>query len=119
MPLPEQARNHYGVSLSHNGEGAAHARYAVQGDRLLFFGDGAAARLTGGDRVHVAIGEIGGKGDAAAVFDAIVEDVDAQSVSDDALLRLLEHVALGLTMEEVGASIEGHRRARRVLALRP
>ena len=92
-------------------------RYAVDGDRLVCFGDGLPADATDGRHVFVAVHEIMGSGGRAlAQLSGTIRDVDPASVDPNAILDLLEHVSLGRTTKEVDEAICRHRQ-RRVVAL--
>ncbi len=117
MALPSEVKGRYTVSLRVNGHSAS-ARYAAQGDRLICLGDERLAGVADGERVEVTIGEIGGHGFAAR-FQAAAREVASDEVDDEALGRLLEHVPLGRTLEEVTRGLQDARRTRRFLALTP
>ena len=92
-------------------------RYAVDGDRLVCFGDELPAGATNGRHVFVSVHEImGSGGHALARLSGTIRDVDPVSVEPNAILDLLEHVSLGRTTQEVDDSIRRHRQ-RRLVAL--
>ncbi len=90
-------------------------RYAVDGDRLIWFGDDAPA--PDGRPVFATVHEIAG-GPALAEMTGRIRDVVADDVDPNAVIDLLEHVSLGRTADEVAAAIAGHR-ARRIVAFEP
>lgn len=90
-------------------------RYAVDGDRLVCFGDELPAGAVEGRDVFVNVHEIAG-GPALANLSGRVHVVRADDVDANAVLELLDHVSLGRTAAEVDASLARHRR-RRIVAL--
>jgi hypothetical protein len=90
-------------------------RYAVDGERLVCFGDQLPADATDGSRVTVAVHEIAG-GPELAALSRVVHDVTAADVERSAVLELLDHVPLGRDAREVDAAISTHLR-RRIVAL--
>jgi hypothetical protein len=91
-------------------------RYAVAGDRLVCFGDDGLASVPDGSRVTVSVHEIAG-GPLLETFPATVHEVAPDAIDTNALGELLAHVSLGRDLAEVEASLEAHRRQRRVLEL--
>ncbi|HEY5076736.1 MAG TPA: hypothetical protein VIJ48_04455 [Acidimicrobiia bacterium] len=92
-------------------------RYAVDGDRLVCFGDQLPANATNGRQVFVTVHEIAG-GPALAELTGTIHDVAADDLDPNAILDLLEHVSLGRTAAEVDTAIIRHRQ-RRIVALEP
>jgi hypothetical protein len=92
-------------------------RYAVDGDQLVCFGDDGLAGVRDRTSVTVSIHEIAG-GQVVARFGALLYELDPEAVAEVALIELLDHVALGRTLDEVRAALTTHRR-RRMLALSP
>ena len=88
-------------------------RYSVDGDRLVCFGDELPPGATDGSRVTVVVHEIAG-GAPLAELQCTVHDVSADSVERNALLELLDHVALGRDAREVDAAVARHLRRRLV-----
>jgi hypothetical protein len=88
-------------------------RYAVDGDRMVCFGDELPANARDGQLVFVTIHEIAG-GQALAEITTALHDVAADEVDANAVLDLLEHVALGRTRSEVAAAVGRHRTRRLV-----
>lgn len=117
MALPSEVKGHYSVSVRVEGRSAS-ARYAVQGERLLCLGDERLSGVGDGERVEATIGEVGGHSFAAR-FQATAREVSPEEVDDETLSKLLEHVPLGRTIEEVTRGLEEARRTRRFLALSP
>lgn len=118
MPLPPSAKGHHTVWVHTPGRPARAIRYAVDGDRLVGFGDDALSEVPDGTRVSAAIHEIAG-GPALDEFAATLRVVDGSEVSASALHELLEHVPLGRTAAEVERTFDHHRSNRRVVALVP
>jgi hypothetical protein len=88
-------------------------RYAVDGDRIVCFGDELPPGAHDGRRVFVTVHEIAG-GQALATLTGTVRDLDVDDTDPNTVLELLDHVSLGRTMTEVQAAIEQHRRRRLV-----
>lgn len=118
MPLPAAAKKHHTVWVHAPGGRPRAARYAVDGDRIVCFGDGPLADIADGTRVTAVIHEIA-TGPPLTEFPALLQVVDAQNVERNALFELLDHVPLGRTAEEVEAAFEWHRSTRRLVALLP
>jgi hypothetical protein len=91
-------------------------RYAVDGDRLICFGDGTLDGVPDGERVSVTIHEIAG-GREVAAFGVVVRDLPAAQVPTEALLELLAHVSLGRDLDDVEQGLARYREGRRVVAL--
>ncbi len=92
-------------------------RYAVDGNRLVCFGDQLPPGATNGRNVFVNVHEItGAGGHALAQLTGTVHDIGADAVDPNAILDLLEHVSLGRTTQEIDDAIRRHRR-RRIVAL--
>jgi hypothetical protein len=91
-------------------------RYAVDGDRLICFGDGTLDSVPDGTQVSVTIHEIAG-GHEVAAFGVALRDLPASDVPTEALLELLAHVPLGRNLDDVEQSLARYRHARRVVAL--
>ncbi|MBK5287910.1 MAG: hypothetical protein JJE46_05515 [Acidimicrobiia bacterium] len=118
MPLPVEVGSHHTVWV-HPPGGVAHpVRYAVDGDRLVCFGDGILAAVPDGTHVSASIHEIAG-GQAVAAFGASFCELAPESVGADALLELLAHVPMGRDLDEVETHIEQQRADRRIVALVP
>lgn len=117
MPLPPSAKGHHTVWVQGPRGPARAIRYAVDGDRLVGFGDDALAGIPDGTRVSAAIHEIA-NGAPLDQFAATLHVVDGSGVSRAALHELLEHVPLGRTSEEVEQTFQEHA-ARRVVAIVP
>lgn len=91
-------------------------RYALDGERVVCFGDGSLAEVADRTAVTATVHEIAG-GPPLATFAATVRDVGPDDVERNAVLELLDHVPLGRTREEVDANFERHRRSRRLVVL--
>ncbi len=89
-------------------------RYAVDGDRLVCFGDQLPDDATDGGQVFVTVHEIAG-GRALAQMGGTVHDIAADDLDPNAILDLLEHVSLGSNAGEVNAAIARHRQRRLVV----
>ena len=89
-------------------------RYAVDGDRMVCFGDDLPVGANNGQRVFITVHEIAG-GPAVAEMTSTVQDVPADDLDPNAVLDLLEHVSLGSTADEVERAVARHR-SRRLVA---
>lgn len=118
MPLPAAAGSHHTVWVNQPGGVSHPVRYAVDGDRLVCFGDGDLAGIPDGTRVSASIHEIAG-GPAVANFGASFRQVTPASISADALLELLAHVPLGRSLDEVETHLAEQRAERRIIELVP
>jgi|SRR6478735_3055749 hypothetical protein len=116
MTLPAGVSSHHTVWVHPPGAEPHPLRYAVDGDRLICFGDGMLDGISDGARVSVTIHEIAG-GHEVAAFGVAVRDLPAAEVPTEALLELLAHVPLGRNLDDVEQSLARYRDARRVVAL--
>jgi len=88
-------------------------RYAVDGDRMVCFGDELPACATNGRRVFVTVHELAG-GPTLAEMTSTLRDLVADEIDANAVLDLVEHVSLGRTANEVDDAIARHRTRRLV-----
>lgn len=114
MALPASVTKHHTVWVKLEDGPPTAVRYAVDGDRLVCFGDALPPHATNGTRVSLTVHEIAG-GQALAQMSATLHDVTADELDPNAVLDLLEHVSLGSNADEVNAAIARHR-ARRLVA---
>ncbi|MCU1427303.1 MAG: hypothetical protein JWL83_1303 [Actinomycetia bacterium] len=115
--MPSAFTSHHTAWISADRGRSRAVRYAVDGDRIVCFGDTALNDLPNGTRVRVAVYEIAG-GHALMEFSGIAHDITADDVGANALLELLDHVALGRTTEEFTTSLE-QQRTRRLVGIAP
>jgi hypothetical protein len=118
MALPSAVTSHHTVWVHHGPGHPAHVRYAVDGDRLVCFGDGGLSSVPDGAHVSAAVYEIAG-GPELARFGATLRTLQPDQVDTNALVDVLGHVPLGRTMAEVQASIERYRNSRRIVEIVP
>ena len=116
MTLPAAVKSHHTVWVTAPGAKPRAVRYAVAGESLVCFGDDGLASIPDGSRVVLSVHEIAG-GVALATFAASVRELAPDAIDRNALIELLEHVSLGRNLAEVEATLEVHRRQRRVLEL--
>jgi hypothetical protein len=116
MTLPAAVKSHHTAWVTAPDAPPRAVRYAVDGDRLVCFGDDGLASVPDGSRVSVAVHEIAG-GQMLATFAASVHRLTPDAIDTNALVELLEHVSLGRTLAEVKANLEEQRHQRRVLEL--
>jgi len=90
-------------------------RYALDGDRVVVFGDRAFAHVPDGTRALASVHEIAG-GPELVRMSVRVHEVEGGDVGRQALLELLDHVPLGRTTEEFERSVARHA-GRRILVL--
>jgi len=107
--------SHHTVWVGCPGSRPQAERYALDGERMVVFGDRALAKVPDGAQAQASIREIA-SGPELVRFGVRVHEVDAADVDRQALLELLEHVSLGRDADEVDASIARHGR-RRLLVL--
>ena len=113
MGLPAAVNRHH-TAWIHCETCAPHpVRYAVDGDRIVCFGDQLPHGAADGQRVTVTVHEIAG-GEALAEFSGPLRDVRVDDVDPNAVLDLLEHVALGRTPAERETALARHRTRRLV-----
>jgi hypothetical protein len=113
VTLPDTVDRHH-TAWIHCDACAPHPiRYAIDGDRLVYFGDQLPSEARNGRRVTVTVHEIAG-GPPLAEFAGSLHDVDAEEIDPNSILDLLEHVPLGRTRSERDAAIARHRTRRLV-----
>ena len=118
MSLSAAAASHHTAWVSVSGSTAHPVRYAVDGNRLVCFGDERLVHVPDNTQVSVSIHEIAG-GRLVAAFGALLHDLSPDAVSMNALAELLDHVPLGRSLEEVGAHLAEQRAHRRIVELVP
>ncbi len=118
MSLPAAVTSHHTAWVSAPGGPPHPVRYAVDGDKLVCFGDAGLAGTPDRTHVSVAIHEIAG-GHLLAQFGASLHLLAPDGVSANALVELLEHVPLGRTLEEVQIHLDDQRAKRRIIELIP
>ncbi len=116
MSMPVAVKSFHTAWLTLPGGRPHPVRYAVDGQRLVCFGDGALADVPDGSRVSVSVHEIAG-GQSREAFSAVLRRLAPDDVDMNALAELLAHVPLGRTIEEVQASLDEQRAHRRVVEL--
>jgi hypothetical protein len=109
--------SHHTVWLHCSHCAARAERYALDGERLVVFGDRAFAHVSDGTRAFASVHEIAG-GPALVQLSVRVREVEGSHVDRQVLLELLDHVPLGRYTEEVEQSLARHS-DRRLLELRP
>ena len=120
MPLPAGVTNHHTAWVAPPGGSAHPVRYAVDGERLVCFGDGFLAAVPDQARVSVSIHEIAGiGGHLISSFGASLRHLTPPEVEVNALSEILGDTALGRTLGEVEAKLEEQRATRRVVELVP
>ena len=118
MSLPAAVTSHHTAWVSLAGSTAHPVRYAVDGNRLVCFGDESLIHVPDNTRVSVSIHEIAG-GHLLAEFGASMHCLSPEAVSVNALIELLDHVPLGRSLGEVGAHLDDERAHRRIVELVP
>src|SRR4029078_6284803 len=108
MTLPASVTRHH-TAWGHCDDCRPHpVRYAIDGDRMVCFGDALPAGATAGRRVFVTAHEIAG-GQTLVQMSSKQTAVAVADVDPNAVIDLLEHVSLGRTADEVEVAIERHR----------
>jgi hypothetical protein len=118
MTLPAAVKSHHTVWVTAPAQRPRPVRYAVEGERLVCFGDDGLASVPDGSRVSLSVHEIAG-GQVLATFPASVRQLAPDAIDTNTLVELLAHVSLGRTLDEVEASIDAQRHERRVIELVP
>ena len=113
MTLPALVARHHTAWIHCSNCRPHPVRYAVDGDRMVCFGDVLPVDAVDGSLVFVAVHEIAG-GPALAEMRTLLRDVSADELDANTVLELLEHVPLGRTRDEVDASLARHRTRRLV-----
>lgn len=118
MSLPTAVTSHHTAWVSSPGRQPHPVRYAVDGDKLVCFGDAGLEGVPDHTHVSVSIHEIAG-GQVVAQFGAALHLLTPDEVSTNALVELLDHVVLGRTLAEVQIHLDDQRANRRILELIP
>jgi hypothetical protein len=116
MSLPSEVRSHQTVWIDVPGGRTSGARYEMDGDRIVCFGDDGLSGLVAGARVTASLGGLA-NGPLDAMFWVQVRELDPDDVPIALLSDLVGDRALGRSIEEVVANLEGMRRSRRLVAL--
>jgi hypothetical protein len=120
MSLPAAASSHHTAWVTSLGGTPHPVRYAVDGGRLVCFGDGALASLPDRSPVSVSIHEIAGTGGhLLASFGASLRRLTPTEVDLNALGELVDHVSLGRTLDEAERKLAELRATRRIVELVP
>jgi hypothetical protein len=118
MALPAAVSSHHTAWVTVPGSSAHPVRYAVDGERLVCFGDDSLATVPDSSRVSVSIHEIAG-GRVLAEFGASLRRMAPDAVAMNALVELLDHVPLGRTLDEVQVHLADQQAHRCILELVP
>lgn len=118
MPLPVGVTSHHTAWVAPPGGTPHPVRYAVDGERLVCFGDDSLADVPDRSRVSVSIHEIAG-GQLVAGFGASLHRLAPDAVAMSALMELLDHVPLGRSLEVVQGHLADQRAHRRIVELVP
>jgi hypothetical protein len=116
MSVPAAVKSYHTAWLTPRGGRPHPVRYAVDGQRLVCFGDNTLANVPDGGRVGVSVHEIAG-GQSREAFSASLRRLPPDDIDMNALAELLAHVPLGRTIEEVQANLDEQRAHRRVVEL--
>ena len=116
MSIPAAVKSFHTAWLTPQGGQPHPVRYAVDGQRLVCFGDDSLEKVPDGGRVAVSIHDIAG-GQSREAFSASLRRLAPDEVDMNALAELLAHVPLGRTIDEVQASLDEQRAHRRVVEL--
>lgn len=111
MPLPQETKGHYSVWVTRPGHRTTGERYAVDGDKLVVFGDDHLADLQEGDQVAATIYELH-SGPPLVTFPVTVHELAADQVALGVFADVVGHRQLTTTYEQARAD-------RRLLALQP
>ncbi len=111
MGLPTETKGHYSVWVSRPGHRVSAERYAVDGDRLIVFGDTRLADLRDGDRVSATIYELH-NGPPLVTFPVTVRELAPEQVGLGVFADVVGHRQIDTTYEQARAE-------RRLLALQP
>jgi hypothetical protein len=110
MKLPAETKGHYTVWVSQTGHHVGTARYAVDGESLVVFGDDGDLRdLREGDRVFATINELH-SGPPLVTFPVTVHELRPDEVSLGVFADVVGH-------RRLATSYEAARESRRLLAL--
>jgi len=115
MAVDRAVSSHHTVWIHDERHRAVPERYAVDGDRIVCFGDRGLAAIPDGSQVWASVHEIAG-GAALESFSAVVRQLAFDEIPVGALAELLDHVSLGRTSDEVAAQMEAERH-RRIIEL--
>src|SRR5665213_3463273 len=109
MALPAETKGHYRVWVSRPGHRASAERYAVDGEKLIVFGDERLADLHDDDRVSATIYELH-NGPPLVTFPVTVHELNPGEVGLGVFADVVGHRQLTTTYAQAKAT-------RRLLAL--
>jgi hypothetical protein len=111
MKLPKETKGHYTVWVSRPGHRASGERFAVDGEKLVVFGDETLTDLHDGDRVIATINELH-SGPPLVAFPVTVRELDTDEISLGVFADVVGHRPLATSYDRA-------RKTRRLLALQP
>lgn len=116
MSLPSEVRNHHTIWVDVPGGRTAAVRYAMDGDRLVCFGDDGLSVVAGGARLTAGVRGLA-SGPPEANFWVRVKELGPDEVPIALLADIVGYRPLGRSADEVLRNLEAMRRSRRLVAL--
>ena len=116
-PLPKELKSHHTIWLDLPGGGTVAVRYAMDGDRVVCFGDDGLSPVADGTRLSAGLRALACGPPDVADFWVKMKDLGPDDVSVAVLSDIVGHGALGRSSEEVLHKLESMRQARRLVAL--
>ena len=116
MTLPTEVRSHHTIWVERPDGRTAGIRYAMDGDRIVCFGDDGLTGVPDGARLTAGVRGIA-TGPPEADFWIRVQDLKPDEVSIALLSDIVGTAPLGRTADEVNGKLEEMRHSRRLVAL--
>ena len=115
--LPKEVKSHHTIWLDLPGGGTAAVRYAMDGDRVVCFGDDGLGAVPDGTRLSAGLRALACGPPDVADFWVNMKELGPDDVSVAVLSDVVGHGALGRSTEEVLRKLESMRQSRRLVAL--
>lgn len=116
MSLPSEVRSHHTIWVEVPDGRTVAIRYAMDGDRIVCFGDDGLSGVASGTRLTAGVRGLA-SGPPEANFWVRVQDLGLEEVPVALLSDIAGHVPLGRDSDETLRTLEAMRRSRRLVAL--
>lgn len=116
MSLPSEVRGHHTVWVEVPDGRTVAVRYAMDGDRIVCFGDDGLSGVTNGARLTAGVRSLA-SGPPEANFWVRLQELRFDEVPVALLSDIVGHTPLGRDADEMLRNLEAMRRSRRLVAL--